>query len=75
VTIAGHAEVDRIAVRAALDRARGIAYLLDEQRADGSWPHRDSLQAIVPPENVYILAEVAKHYPVEALAHFLAAAE
>jgi squalene-hopene/tetraprenyl-beta-curcumene cyclase len=54
--------------------ARGIAYLLDQQRGDGSWPHRDWLQAIVPPDTFYILAEAAKHYPVEALAHFLAAA-
>ena len=53
--------------------ARGLAYLLDEQRADGSWPHGDWLQAIVPPDSFYILAEAAKHYPVEALAHFLAA--
>jgi len=52
---------------------RGIAYLLDQQQADGSWPHRDWLQAIVPPDTFYILAEAAKHYPVEALAHFLAA--
>jgi squalene-hopene/tetraprenyl-beta-curcumene cyclase len=54
--------------------ARGIAYLLDQQRPDGSWPHGDWLQAIVPPDTFYILAEAAKHYPVEALAHFLAAA-
>jgi squalene-hopene/tetraprenyl-beta-curcumene cyclase len=53
--------------------ARGIAYLLEQQQADGSWPHRDWLQAIVPPDTFYILAEAAKHYPVEALAHFLAA--
>jgi squalene-hopene/tetraprenyl-beta-curcumene cyclase len=53
--------------------ARGLAYLLREQRADGSWPHGDWLQAIVPPDTFYILAEAAKHYPVEALAHFLAA--
>jgi len=53
--------------------ARGIAYLLAQQQADGSWPHRDWLQAIVPPDTFYILAEAAKHYPVEALAHFLGA--
>jgi len=52
---------------------RGIAYLLGEQGADGSWPHADWLQAIVPPDTFYILAEAAKHYPVEALAHYLAA--
>ncbi len=50
---------------------RGIAYLLDQQRADGSWPHGDWLQAIVPPDTFYILAEAAKHYPVEALARWL----
>jgi squalene-hopene/tetraprenyl-beta-curcumene cyclase len=54
--------------------ARGIRYLLERQDADGSWPHEDWLQAIVPPDTFYILAEAAKHYPVEALAHFLAAA-
>ncbi len=53
--------------------ARGIAYLLERQREDGSWPHGDWLQAIVPPDTFYILAEAAKHYPVEALAHFLGA--
>ena len=47
---------------------RGVAYLLDQQRADGTWPHGDWLQAIVPPDTFYILAEAAKHYPVEALA-------
>ena len=51
--------------------ARGIAYLLEEQRPDGSWPHGDWLQAIVPPDTFYILAEAAKHYPAEALARFL----
>jgi squalene-hopene/tetraprenyl-beta-curcumene cyclase len=54
--------------------ARGIAYLLAQQRTDGSWAHGDWLQAIVPPDTFYILAEAAKHYPVEALAHFLAVA-
>jgi hypothetical protein len=54
--------------------ARGIAYLLAHQREDGSWPHGDWLQAIVPPDTFYILAEAAKHYPVEALAHYLATA-
>ncbi|HET6866514.1 MAG TPA: prenyltransferase/squalene oxidase repeat-containing protein [Solirubrobacteraceae bacterium] len=54
--------------------ARGIAYLLAAQQPDGSWPHGDWLQAIVPPDTFYILAEAAKHYPVEALAHYLAAA-
>ncbi|MGN6871590.1 MAG: prenyltransferase/squalene oxidase repeat-containing protein [Solirubrobacteraceae bacterium] len=53
--------------------AHGIAYLLAEQQPDGGWPHRDWLQAIVPPDTFYILAEAAKHYPVEALAHYLAA--
>jgi squalene-hopene/tetraprenyl-beta-curcumene cyclase len=53
--------------------ARGIAYLLAEQRPDGSWPHADWLQANVPPDTFYILAEAAKHYPTEALARWLAA--
>jgi squalene-hopene/tetraprenyl-beta-curcumene cyclase len=53
--------------------ARGISYLLDQQRADGTWPHGDWLQAIVPPDTFYILAEAARHYPVEALARWLEA--
>jgi len=53
---------------------RGVAYLLDQQHADGSWPHGDWLQAIVPPDTFYILAEAARHYPMEALARWLAAA-
>ena len=51
--------------------ARGIAYLLAQQRPDGTWPHGDWLQAIVPPDTFYILAEAAKHYPVDALARYL----
>ncbi len=51
--------------------ARGIAYLLDQQCADGTWRHGDWLQAIVPPDTFYILAEAARHYPVEALARWL----
>jgi squalene-hopene/tetraprenyl-beta-curcumene cyclase len=51
--------------------ARGVTYLLEQQRPDGSWPHNDWLQAIVPPDTFYILAEAAKHYPAEALARFL----
>jgi squalene-hopene/tetraprenyl-beta-curcumene cyclase len=51
--------------------ARGIGYLLSQQRADGTWPHGDWLQANIPPDTFYILAEAAKHYPTEALAHYL----
>jgi squalene-hopene/tetraprenyl-beta-curcumene cyclase len=51
--------------------ARGISYLLTQQQPDGSWRHEDWLQAIVPPDTFYILAEAAKHYPVEALARVL----
>jgi squalene-hopene/tetraprenyl-beta-curcumene cyclase len=53
---------------------RGVAYLLDQQHPDGSWPHADWLQAIVPPDTFYILAEAARHYPMEALARWLGAA-
>jgi squalene-hopene/tetraprenyl-beta-curcumene cyclase len=51
--------------------ARGIEYLLAEQREDGSWPHNDWLQANVPPDTFYILAEAARHYPAEALGRYL----
>ena len=53
--------------------ARGVAYLLAEQRDDGSWPHADWLQANVPPDTFYILAEAARHYPAEALGRYLEA--
>jgi squalene-hopene/tetraprenyl-beta-curcumene cyclase len=52
---------------------RGVAYLLDEQQPDGTWPHGDWLQAIIPPDTFYILAEAARHYPLEALARWLSA--
>ena len=57
--------------RASPSVARGVAYLLEQQDSDGSWPHNDWLQAIVPPDTFYILAEAAKHYPTEALARYL----
>ncbi|HUA04172.1 MAG TPA: prenyltransferase/squalene oxidase repeat-containing protein [Solirubrobacteraceae bacterium] len=50
---------------------RGVTYLLGQQRPDGTWPHADWLQAIVPPDTFYILAEAARHYPVEALVRYL----
>ena len=53
--------------------SRGVAYLLEHQRPDGSWPHGDWLQANIPPDTFYILAEAAKHYPTEALARWLEA--
>jgi squalene-hopene/tetraprenyl-beta-curcumene cyclase len=53
---------------------RGVAYLLDRQQPDGTWPHGDWLQAIVPPDTFYILAEAARHYPMEALSRWLTAA-
>ena len=51
--------------------ARGVEYLLAEQRDDGTWPHADWLQANVPPDTFYILAEAARHYPAEALGRYL----
>ena len=55
--------------------ARGVQYLLREQRDDGTWPHADWLQANVPPDTFYILAEAARHYPAEALGRYLEAPE
>ncbi|MEA2450657.1 MAG: squalene-hopene/tetraprenyl-beta-curcumene cyclase, partial [Thermoleophilaceae bacterium] len=57
--------------RASQAVTRGVEYLLAEQRPDGSWPHADWLQANVPPDTFYILAEAARHYPVEALGRFI----
>ena len=51
--------------------ARGVAYLLAEQRADGTWSNADYLCTNVPPDTFYILAGGACHNPTEALGRYL----
>jgi squalene-hopene/tetraprenyl-beta-curcumene cyclase len=71
LVLAGLLDAGEVSSDAAL---RAVAYLLDQQQPDGSWPHADWLQAIIPPDTFYILAEAARHYPMEALARWLDAA-
>ncbi len=51
--------------------ARGVAYLVAEQREDGTWSNADYLCANVPPDTFYVLAEGARHNPTEALGRWL----
>jgi len=52
--------------------ARGIDYLLANQRPDGSWPHEGYLGTMVPPDGFYDFPEAARHYPLAALGRYLA---
>ncbi|MEA2299456.1 MAG: squalene-hopene/tetraprenyl-beta-curcumene cyclase [Solirubrobacteraceae bacterium] len=51
--------------------AAGVAYLVGEQRDDGTWSNADYLCANVPPDTFYVLAEGARHNPTEALGRYL----
>ncbi|MEY4576857.1 MAG: hypothetical protein RL701_1560, partial [Pseudomonadota bacterium] len=51
---------------------RGVQYLLDEQRADGSWLNRQYLHTNIPPDTFYVLPAAARFYPQEALGKYLA---
>lgn len=46
---------------------RGVAYLLDEQRSDGSWPNGDWLHVLFPPQSFYVYFLMPALYPLEAL--------
>jgi squalene cyclase len=46
---------------------RGVAYLLDEQRPDGSWPNGDWLHVLFPPQSFYVYFLMPALYPLEAL--------
>ena len=63
---AGEGEGDGEAVQ------RGIAYLLAQQRPDGTWRNGRYLHTNVPPETFYVYEEAARFYPSEALALYLA---
>lgn len=50
--------------------ANGIAYLLREQRSDGTWPNNDWLHAFFPPQSFYHYERMTALYPLEALGRF-----
>src|SRR5262249_21869479 len=47
--------------------ATGIRYLLDQQRADGTWPNGTWLHVYFPPNMFYYLPSDVWAYPLEAL--------
>ena len=51
--------------------ARGIEWLLKQQRADGTWPNGEYLHANIPPDTFYAYSEAARFYPTEALGRYL----
>jgi hypothetical protein len=52
--------------------ARGIAYLLREQRPDGTWPNNDWLHAFFPPQSFYVYFLMPNLYTLEALGRYRA---
>jgi len=52
---------------------RGVGYLVDRQREDGTWSNAGYLCANVPPDTFYVLAEGARHNPTEALGRWVRA--
>ncbi len=50
--------------------ARGIDYLLREQRSDGSWPNGEWLHAFFPPQSFYHYHLQPALYPLEALGRY-----
>ncbi len=50
---------------------RGVAYLVREQRPDGSWRNNRYLHTNIPPETFYIYEEATRFYPTEALGRYL----
>jgi squalene-hopene/tetraprenyl-beta-curcumene cyclase len=49
---------------------RGVRYLLDTQRADGSWPDNDWLAPSLPPLMFYSYPITTRFYPLAALGRF-----
>jgi hypothetical protein len=49
---------------------RGVAYLLDAQRADGTWSNGDWLHAFFPPQSFYLYPLMTALYPLEALGRY-----
>ncbi|MFO0759280.1 MAG: oxygenase MpaB family protein [Byssovorax sp.] len=54
---------------------RGVAYLLREQRGDGSWPNGAWLHAFFPPQSYYFFEAQPALYPLEALGRYRALVE
>lgn len=48
--------------------AAAAAYLLREQRPDGSWPNGDCVATLVPPTLFYVYGGSCRYIPLEALA-------
>src|SRR6185369_17939714 len=51
--------------------ARGVQYLLDQQRPDGTWDNNDFPHALIPPDTFYDLPLAAHYWPLEGLARAL----
>ena len=51
---------------------RGIAYLVDSQRSDGTWSNAGWLHAYLPPTTYYYLPGEPRYYTLEALGRYLA---
>lgn len=47
--------------------ARGIRFLLDTQRPDGTWDHHGFLHTFNPPDTFYVLPDATHFWPLEAL--------
>src|SRR5262249_35260274 len=52
--------------------ARGVRYLLDQQRPAGDWPNGGYLHTYIPPDSFYHYPEADRFYPLEALGRYLA---
>jgi squalene cyclase len=52
--------------------SRGIAYLVREQRPDGTWPNGDWLHAFFPPQSFYVYFLMPGLYTLEALGRYRA---
>ena len=52
--------------------ARGVEYLVNAQRSDGTWPNANWLHCYLPPTNFYYLPGETRHYALEALGRYLA---
>jgi squalene cyclase len=49
---------------------RGVEYLLQQQRPDGTWPNNEWLHAFFPPQSFYFYYMMPALYPLEALGRY-----